>query len=280
MKIYQICIALLMLLPITMLAQSNSKVPKNYLDKISHIKIDKIVYYETPYATVRNKPLETTYKPDWYWAYCASSYPLAFNNFAKEANKYFASDFQQSEIELQNYEKDFKEMREDQFETPYEYHYGDIYFTDKKSNKQYLMTLTYRFIKEFQNLDFVKLDTLRFKNPKVLDRGKSFKELNPNEAIIYLPTTSSYYTLEDGIYKAADIVNIHKNVLGEGNTKSFIKGKKFGEFNTMLRRASNYIRSRIESGDRVFETVKQTPKGIVVIGKKRKQLDENNSNKQ
>lgn len=277
MKNYKIYFILLILLPISLLAQSNSKITRIYYDKLPHIKIDKIVYYETPYTIVRSKPVETIYKPNWYWGYCAGFNPLAFENFVKEANIHYALDNQTPEVELEKFEQQFNTLKEEQFEVPYDYHYGDIYFTDKKTKKQYLMTMSYRFIKEFQNLDFSKLDTLKFKHPKVLEKGKNFKELSVNEAIVYLPTTSTYYTLENGTYKLGNLVNIVTNVLGEGNSKSFFKGNRFDEFCVMLRRVPNYIRSRVENGQRFFETVKQTPNGIVVIGKKRKQLNENES---
>lgn len=277
LKIY---FKILLLLPVFALAQANSKIKTIYYDKIPNIKIDKIVYYENPYTTLYNKPIETTYKPNWYWGYCASNYPLAFNNFTKEASKYDASDNQSSEQELADYENKFKTLKKEQFTVPYNYYYGEIYFTDKKTKKQYLMTMAYLMSNEYKDLDFIKLDSLKFKKRKPIEKGKNIADLEPKEIITYLPTTCEYYVLETGIYKLGNLDNIHDNILRQGDHSLFFEGNRLDQFYNMLRRAPSYIRSRFENGERIFETVKQTPKGIVVIGKKRKQLDENESDKQ
>ncbi|WP_281227048.1 hypothetical protein [Flavobacterium aquiphilum] len=270
MKIFRI----LLLLPVLITAQSNKTTENVYYDKLPHIKIDKIVFYESPYTILYNKPMEINFKPNWYWGYCSSSYPLAFDNFTKEALKYRASDNQSSEQVLEDYEKKFKTLKNEQFRTPYVYYFGEIYFTYRKSKKQYIKTLYYSFNKEFKNLDFNKIDTLKFKKKKTLEKGKKITDLEPNEMITYLPTTSDYYVLEDGIYKWGNLSNIHDNILRQGDHSLFFNGNLFNQFCVMLRRAPSYIRSRVENGKRYFETVKQTPKGIVVIGKKRKQLDD------
>lgn len=233
------------------------------------------MHYETPYLTLCNKPEEAEYKPNWYWAYCATNYPPAFSNFASEAIKYYAANNPSSTTELENYERTFKTMNKEDFRLPYIYYFGEIYFTDNKTGEKYIMTMSYRLNKEYKDLDFAKIDTLKFKNRKPIAKGKKITDLSVNEILPHLPTTSEFYSFEDNIYKAGNPSYIYDNILRQGDHNLYFKGDALDQFYVMLRRAPNYIRSRIVNGKRIFETVKQTPKGIVVVGKKRNKLEEN-----
>ena len=130
-------------------------------------------------------------------------------------------------------------------------------------------------------MEFNKIDTLKFKVPKDWRYKNSKAESDVFVQVYDAPTVTNYYVLDkDGVYKEGDNVEIRENVVKNGNSNIMIEENRFDHFLDMLKRSPNYIRSYIVNGERFFETDKQTPKGIVVIGKKRKQLDENESDKQ
>lgn len=281
-RINKLLFNLLIVLPLFAIGQSspNSKIRKSY-DKLDNIKIDKVVYYESPYTMIAHKPIETTYFPSWYWGYCAKNYPLAFKNYVAEANSFMLSPEPFSETRLKAYETKFKNLKPEDFPMPYVYCYGEIYFTDKKTKKQYLALLAYVFEKENHNMDFSKIDIQKFKVPKDWRYKNSKAESDVFVQVYDAPTVTNYFVLDkDGVYKEGDNVEIRKNVVQNGNSNIIIGENRMDHFVDMLKRAPKYIRSWIENGERFFETVKQTPNGIVVIGKKRKQLDENDSDKQ
>lgn len=281
-RINKLLFKLLIVLPIIAIGQSspNPMIIKPY-DKLDNIKIDKVVYYESPYTMIAHKPIETTYFPSWYWGYCAKNYPLAFKDYTAEANSFMLPPKSFSESELKAYETKFKSLKPEDFPMPYVYYYSEIYFTDKKSQKQYLALLTYEFEKESPKMEFNKIDIQKFKVPKDWRYKNSKAESDVFVQVYDAPTVTSYYVLDkDGVYKGGDTAEIHENILKNGNKNIMVGENRLDHFLDMLKRAPNYIRSWIENGERFFETVKQTPNGIVVIGKKRKQLDENDSDKQ
>ncbi|RVT71966.1 hypothetical protein EOD40_16225 [Flavobacterium sufflavum] len=263
----------LIFLPIFAIGQSssNSIIIKSY-DKLDNIKINKVVYYESPYTMIAHQPIEANYLPSWYWGYCANNYPLSFKNYVAEANSFLLPSKSLSETKLKEYEIKFKKLKLEDFPLPYVYCYGEIYFTDKKTKKQYLAVLAYEFEKESPNMEFNKIDILKFEIPKN-NRYKNNKIKSDVFVQVYdAPTFFNYYVLDkDGVYKVGDNVEIHENIIKNGNSNIMIGENRLDHFVDMLKRSPNYIRSYIENGDRFFETVKQTPNGIVVIGKKRKQ---------
>lgn len=126
----------LIFFPMLVVGQSSpSTIVRKTYDKLDNVKIDKVVYYQTPYAIYGNKPVETDYLPYWYWGYCATSYPLAFKNYVTEANSFILPPKSFSEKELKDYETKFKNLKIEDLTLPYVYCYGEIYLTDKKTKK-------------------------------------------------------------------------------------------------------------------------------------------------
>lgn len=270
----------LLFLPLFTFGQSSPKsiTIKSY-DKLDNIKIDKLLYYESPYSMIAHKPIEVNYLPSWYWGYCAKNYPLAFKNYVAEANSFMLSPKYFSETKLKEFETKFKSLKLEDFPMPYIYCYGEIYFTDKKTQKQYLALLAYKFEKQSPNMEFNKIDVQKFKIPKDWRYKNSKAESDTFVQVYDAPTVINYFVLDkDGFYKEGDNVEIDENIVKSGNNNIIIGENRFDHFLDMLKRSPNYIRSYIVNGERIFETNKQTPKGIIVIGKKRKQLDEENSN--
>jgi hypothetical protein len=273
-EINKLIFKLLITLPIFAIGQSSSisSITTKSFDKLDNIKIDKVVYYESPYTMIAHKPIETTYLPSWYWGYCANNYPLAFKNYAAEAKSFMFSSTSDSETKLKAYETKFKSLKLEDFPMPYVYCYGEIYFTDKKTKKQYLALLAYEFEKESPNMEFNKIDIQKFKVPKDI-RFKNSKTKSDAFTKVYdAPTFTSYYILDgDGVYKKGDTVEIRKNVVQNGNSNIMIRESRLDYFLDMLKRSPNYISSYIVNGERFFETKKQTPKGVISLGEKRKQ---------
>lgn len=272
MKIkYAILLYLFFLLPLIVCAQTqNNKKVKTY-EKLEHLTIDKIIYYQTPYYIYAHKPVETAYKPAWYWGYCAKNYPPAFKDYAKEANSYVLPPKSFSEKQLKDYEVKFKNVKPQDYSNPHVYCYSEMFFTHKKTKKQYIMVLSYELDKEIPNLQLNKLDTLKFKIPKD-QRIKSAKNSNDSYASLYdAPTHINYYVLDtDGIYKEGDNGEIYLNVIKDGNSNFELGGNRFDHLLKTLKKSSSYIRSYITDGTRFFETDKPTRDGITVIGGKRK----------
>lgn len=264
---------LLIVLPILVNGQSssNSKITKSY-NELDNIKIDKVIYYESPYTIIAHKPIETAYLPSWYWGYCANNYPLAFKNYSEEANSFMLSAKSDYETKLKAYETKFKSLKLEDFPMPYVYCYGEIYFTDKKTQKQYLGVLSYKFKKESSNMEFNKIDIQKFKVPKDWRYKNSKAESDVFAQVYDAPTFTNYFVLDkDGVYKEGDNVEIRENVVKNGNNNIMIGENRLDHFFDMLKRSPNYIRSYIVNGERFFETNKQTPNGVISIGSKRKQ---------
>lgn len=264
---------LLIVLPIFAIGQSspNSIIRKSY-DELENVKIDKVVYYESPYTIIAHKPIETAYIPSWYWGYCANNYPLAFKNYSEEASSFMLSTKSDYETKLKAYETKFKSLKLEDFPMPYVYCYGEIYFTDKKTQKQYLGVLSYTFEKESPNMEFNKIDIQKFKVPKDWRYKNSKAESDTFVQVYDAPTVTNYFVLDkDDVYKEGDNVEIFKNVVKNGNNNIMIGENRLDHFFDMLKRSPNYIRSYIVNGERFFETNKQTTKGVIVIGEKRKQ---------
>ncbi|MDQ6531039.1 hypothetical protein [Flavobacterium sp. LHD-85] len=268
---YSILLKLFFFLPLVLCAQNqNNKKTKTY-EKLEHLTIDKIIYYQTPYYIYAHKPVETDYKPSWYWGYCAKNYPPAFKDYAKEANSFILPPKSFSEKQLKDYEAKFKSIKPQDYPSPNVYCYSEIYFTYKKTKKQYLMVLSYELEKEIPNMQLNKVDTLKFKIPKD-QRMKSTKNSNDAYASLYdAPTHINYYVLDsDGIYKEGDNGEIYLNIIKDGNSNFELAGNRFDHLLRTLKKSSSYIRSYITDGTRYFETDKPKGNGVTVIGSKRK----------
>lgn len=266
MKFFKFLIIVLM--PLALTSQVKSKIKRAYYDKLEHINLDKIMYYENPYTIKYHKPESTNYKPKWYWGYCAMYYPLAFDDYSKHADSFLLSnnDTQISEEKLLSYLDKFKQMKKEEFKMPFEYYYGELYFTHKKTNKQYLLLLSYRVEQEIIDFSLDKLDTLKFKINKI-EREKNNLQI-PFADVYDLPTFSKFFVLDKGVYKLENTNDIYNNVVRYGDENLFMKGLKFDQFNNMLKRTDNYVRSKIVDGNRIVDTVKHTPNGVVIVGNK------------
>ncbi len=262
---------LFFIFPLFLSAQPQTDKKIKTYEKLEHLTIDKIIYYQTPYYLYAHKPVETQYKPTWYWGYCAKNYPPAFKDYAKEANSYILPPKSFSEKQLSDYESKFKNLKPQDYPRPNAYCYSEIYFTYKKLKKKYLMVLSYELEKEIPNLQFNRLDTLKFKMPKDQRIKSSQNSIDPYAPLYDAPAHINYYVLDsDGIYKEGDNNEIYLNIIKDGNTNLELRGNRFDHFLKMLQNSSTYIRSYITDGTRFFETDQPSRDGITVVGGKRK----------
>lgn len=237
------------------------------IDSISHIQIDSIVFYDDPYVISNTVHENNGFKPVWQLAYDATANPLSFGKDAKKAMLYLHESLGIEESGLQNFYNNWIPKPDPNIDLTW-YALGDIYFTDKNSQIHYIYSpawgARYNLPVRLSELDTAKLG--------VLDRD----ELDSSD--MYYPFyrddhgTYSLYVYEDNIYKdykALELYDILKwNHKSSGGTFSSAKG-----FIKLVDRQETYIRSRLINGNRIFETVKNTPNGPVVVGEKDDEKD-------
>jgi len=92
----------------------------------------------------------------------------------------------------------------------------------------------------------------------------STSKISSNNPFKDLGSITVPYIYEDNLLKLANQPYVFDEVL---KSKSVIwRGLIFKDFSVLLANASTYTRSRLVNGHRIFETVKNTPNGPVVVG--------------
>ena len=225
---------------------------KVYLDKLPDIKIEKLVFYQNP-LFIEYEKLTDAYIPEWYPAYCANGYFAYFKDYAHEAVKYFHSI---SGITTEQLSKPIQLIKEkgltlqDLYPNPYEYMFGEIWFTCPKTNEKIVLVMGYVPPSKVDNVSFGDINST-----SKISSNNPFKDLGS----ITVP-----YIYEDNLLKLANQPYVFDEVL---KSKSVIwRGLIFKDFSVLLANASTYTRSRLVNGHRIFETVKNTPNGPVVVG--------------
>lgn len=268
MKTIKILILIISFNAISFGQEQSNKVQK-LLHEVDHLKIDKIIYYETPYIMDFNRPVETNFKTDWYNAYCSILYPLYFNNYERDANKYLSNDMQQSISTLKTYKDSFQQDYNTKsgvnFKKPYYYFYSDIYFTHLATNTKYIMSLAYNIDKKiiYPNLSKMNVDSY-FNATRLHSEGK-LSDNDINYILKDIPITTLFYILEGDTYKAADNINVSLNIVDNGNSDVAILGVRYHKFVEVLKSCPSFTRSKIDNGERIFEKVKYQEDEIVVL---------------
>ena len=108
-KIIKLNFVFALLITFTSLAQVHEPKEHKSIHKLKHLKINKIIYYEVPYITEFNKPIEEAYKPDWYKGYCATQFPLGLKDH-KEAKSFIFPENLYSKEQLSNFYNLFKKQ--------------------------------------------------------------------------------------------------------------------------------------------------------------------------
>lgn len=229
------------------------------IDSISHIQIDSIVFYDEPYIISNAVHENNGFKPVWIRAYDAVSNPLAFERDAKKAMPYLHESIGKSELEVQNFFNKWIPKPDPKIDLTW-YVLSEIFFTDKITQVHYIYVpawgARYNLPVWLSQLDTTKLG------------GYHHSELDSSD--IYYPFyrddhgTYSFYIFEDSTYKNCDgllMYNVLKwNMQANGGMFKSAKG-----IIALINRQKTYTRSRLVNGHRIFETVKNTPNGPVVV---------------
>lgn len=223
-----------------------------FLDRYGEIEIENVVFYQNP-LYLEYKNITDDYTPEWYNAYSANGHFDYFKDYPNEAVKYFHSI---SGVTVEQLTKPLQIISEKHlslheiYPNPYEYIYGEIWFVYKKTKQNIVLVMGC----VVEN----KLDNIEFDGDVSLTEGKQSNNPFKNRFNYEQP-----YIYEDNTLKRANQSYVFNEVLQ--SDKIIWKGTSFSEFTTLLANAKSYTRSRLENGQRIFETIKNTPDGPVVI---------------
>lgn len=207
------------------------------LDSLSNISIKKLIYYQEPLYFKRLNLTNKSYLPDWYEAECAKM--NVSNMKASEKAKYYSKKLEIKEEDLARMDKDtaiINARKRHLEKKPSKIIYGEVHLTIIKTGQLVVLTLSTINEKEFGDL--------KFQDPV----KKNHETINENGT--YLSPT--VYIYEDGILKVADQYEIISQF-----TDNLNEVGNFGleAYQDMLFRSKGYIKSNIENGKRVFETM-------------------------
>ena len=224
--------------------QATVKSPDN------NIVVEKRVLYQIPYCLEYCNTIEP-YVPEWYPAYCANGYWDYFDNYARDAVKYFYSKMNISSEQLAQHVESVKPTLEgktpfEKYSGRYQYYYGEIWLRVKSTNERIVLLMGYQDqqMERKKDASFAKIEdngSITFSNP--------FK--GQGNATIH-------FIFEDNILKFLRY-SIYQEKTGNKRM-----GTSFSDFTDSLKVSSNYVLSTIKDGKRIFETIENTPNGPVV----------------
>ena len=250
-SLFSILLCLTLLVSLKAQDASNNTGEEVYLDKLPDIKIEKLIFYQNPLFVEYGK-LADNYTPEWYPAFCANGYYDYFKDNPYNAVKYYhsISGFTKEKLSesIQNVIGG-KYSRQDLYPNPYEYIFGEIWFIYKKTNERIGIVMGY--------LPPNKINNFKFKTDQCENKDIS------NFPFINMANYVQPFIYEDDLLKRADPPYVFNKVLK--NKELIIKGMTFESFSVLLKNAPTYVRSRLINDKRIFETVKNTPNGPVVV---------------
>lgn len=230
------------------------------IDSLAHISIDSIVVYDDPYIITNGEIEDHGFSPVWLKGFCSTSIPTYFYKKAKDGLQYVHSSINVSEESLQEFYNKWVPKPDPNIDLT-RYILGDIYFHDKSSNEKYIYCPAwggrYNLPVRLSQLDTAKLGG---RNRNKLDNSDAYYPFYRDDHGTYF-----LYKYEDGVYKKCDGLFLYGvlkwDTQASGGTFSSAKG-----LIKLVDRQKTYTRSRLENRHRIFETVKNTPKGPVVVG--------------
>lgn len=215
-------------------------VEKKLLTEASNFRIDSVIYYCNPFVTVYFEPIEQDYKPAWLHASLVSKRPDLFDDYANIAPKYSHDSMIKDSTKLEEYKRlsieSLKIIKLSNIGKPlFGYTFGEIWFTELEKNISIVSVLHI-----YMN-DSIPLQFNFFNNP--WDKG----------------TGAVFFVWEEGLlkclgYSLCDLLQLDKYDFWD-----------FKDFQKILSAVPTYKRSFIKNGHRIFETVKNTPNGPVVV---------------
>jgi len=244
--------SVLLLLPFFVVAQFG-------FDKVDYLKVDSIIYYQNPLVLKYDTIQEKNTMPVWFPAYCAEKNPFFFRDYIKEAPKYFHSMIKGIDNELKRKLDIFDKYTLKEIQPiPYEYVFAELWLTAKETNQKVILVISNNISDNIPDMDYNKLDTT------LLGKRQPYFESNPDayHEIYSGFTNTCCYIYEDSLWKLASQMYVIKELINKHGDIYYGGIKSFKQF---IERADRYTRGRIVNGHRIFETVKNTPNGPVVV---------------
>lgn len=228
------------------------------IDSLSHIVVDSIVVYDDPYIVTNGEIEKLGFSPVWLKGFCSTSIPTYFNRKAKDGLQYIHNSIKVSEESLQEFYNKWVPKPDPSIDLT-TYILGDIFFHDKSSNEKYIYSpawrARYNSPVRLSRLDVAKLGEL---NRDKLDSTDAFFPFYRDDHGTYF-----FYKYEDDVYKKCfDLILVE--VL-KWDLKSFSVYSSAKDIINLAGRQKTYVRSRLSNGKRIFEIVKNTPNGSVVV---------------
>jgi hypothetical protein len=222
-------------------------------DTLSHIKIDKIVFYQHPIYTKYITLTDTSYIPAWYKAYHAANNSEEYEDRIDDILPLFHSSAgvnKEKVISVINDEKTKGHTKAYQM-YPHKYYFGEIWFTYLKTGEKMMALLDYTSQAFLPALDLnLPIQKQNWTIEECLDKDKT-----KSGSLLF-------FIQENGITKYANPSYVYTQVVQRNNSYAALGGLM--EFKDMLYRVPTYIRSTIKDGKRIFETIENTPNGPVV----------------
>ncbi|MDP3441965.1 MAG: LPXTG cell wall anchor domain-containing protein [Ignavibacteria bacterium] len=228
------------------------------IDSLVHISVDSIVVYDDPYVITNGEIEYYGFSPVWLKGFCSTNIPTFFKRDASKAMPYVHHSLDIEEFGLQQFYDKWVPNPNINLAI---YILGDIYFHDKINKDMYIMSpiwaAPFNYPVRISQLDTTKLGG----NHRVkLDSCDTYYPFYQNDHGAFL-----FYKYEDGVFKKCRDSYLYEvlrwDLKASGGMFSSAKG-----FITMVNRQKTYTRSRLVNGHRIFETVKNTPDGPVVVG--------------
>ena len=215
---------------------------KKLLTEATNFRIDSFVYYVNPFITDYYVPIEKEFTPPWLPAHLIKNRPDLYDNYNDLLREYSHIGVSRDTIINHKIRRSLTEYLDHEKklypEKPlFGYTIGEIWFTDIKTNVQ-IISLSHRYAHSEKPLQ-INFSNDSLKNTSMICQLYYFE--NDTLKII---SSSLYDSLELDKYSF-------------WKTTDFIK---------IMSEVPFYTRSIVKNGHRIFETVKNTPNGPVVVG--------------
>jgi hypothetical protein len=222
-------------------------------DTLSHIKIDKIVFYQHPIYTQYYTLSDTSYIPIWYQTFHAVNHSEEYETRIDDFLKLFHSSIVVTKEKVLTVINKIKTNGHNAAYQmyPYQYYFGEIWFTYLKTGEKMMALLDYTSQTLLLALDLnlpIKKENWTIEENLDKDKTKS--------------AGFEFFIQEEGITKKANMFYVYTQVIQRNNSYAALGDLR--EFKDMLYRVPTYIRSTIKDGKRIFETIENTPNGPVV----------------
>ncbi len=214
------------------------------LDSLPHIKIDRIIYYQTPIETHFGKLTSEQYEPDWFNAYSANENIDKFKDNPTEILKYIHSSINMSDSDIVNVVKYHKPKPKPM---PYSYFFGEVGLTHKATGEKIIIV--------FEKNNDTKLPEFTMNLPS--EKNKPIEKL---DSIRMQAIGWNLYLEQNGVIKLPNIRYVDSLLT---NNSEFFINSNLDNFKDMLYRSKSYKVTNRDNGIRKFSTMEKKANGFV-----------------